>query len=87
MGQSASSAKLGGVGDEPESCAAIQRDFHRLGNELTNLTKFMHSEEMKRNAKSCTQGGMTPSTSAGRGPTGWKATLQNRTWGSWWATS
>lgn len=44
MGQNASSAKLGGVGDEPESCAAIQRDFHRLGNEPTNVTKF-HEEK------------------------------------------
>lgn len=41
--QSAPSAKLGGIGDDPESYAAFQSDFHRLGNGPANLIKF--SEE------------------------------------------
>lgn len=43
MDQSAPAAKPGGVGDEPESYAAAQRDFDRLGSGPANLMKF--SEE------------------------------------------
>lgn len=43
MGQSAPAAKLEGVSDEPESYAAVQTDFDRLGNGPANLIKF--SEE------------------------------------------
>lgn len=40
MDQSAPTAKLGGIGDEPESYGTVQRDFHRLGSGPANLIKF-----------------------------------------------
>lgn len=46
MDQSAPTAKLGGAGDEPESSAAVERDFHRLRSGAANLLKF--SEERCR---------------------------------------
>ncbi|KAK4822973.1 hypothetical protein QYF61_024488 [Mycteria americana] len=60
----------------------LSTGFWQAGNGPTNLMKF--------NEEKCQVlhlGRNDPYTRMGCGPTGWKATLQKRTWGSWWATT
>lgn len=78
VGRSALSAKLEGVGDEPESCAAIQQDLNRLGNGPTNLMKFNEEKYQVLHL------GRNGPIHQDRLWIYWlEGTLQKKTWGSW----
>ncbi|RMC12666.1 hypothetical protein DUI87_10190 [Hirundo rustica rustica] len=74
--------KLGGMPDPPEGSAAIPWDLDRLKSWTEkNLMRFN-----KDKCRSCTWGGIAPSTSTGWGLT-WRAALLRRMWDDRWMTS
>ncbi|GAB0179818.1 mitochondrial enolase superfamily member 1 [Grus japonensis] len=56
----ADNTKLGGVANTPEGCAAIQRDLGRLERAGQRANECSST---RTSVGSCTQGGITPSTS------------------------